>query len=146
MKYSIKEINISKKSAFTLVEMLTVITVILILLGLFSPALSRVRSRARIEKAKAMISSLEVGVNMYYTDFGDYPPEANWDTLLVDGSGDYGPYIDGKDYNGADIIDPWGNAYNYDIDVPNNTNSFDIWSNGPDGVNNTGGSDDISNW
>ncbi|MDF1662808.1 MAG: type II secretion system protein GspG [Planctomycetota bacterium] len=65
------------------------------------------------------------------------------------------------------FVDPWGNAYHYRewaskseaiketlskgaaLDkIPHNFNTFDIWCNGPDGVNQHGhpDSDDVSNW
>ncbi len=54
----------------------------------------------------------------------------------------------GRDYP-VEVVDPWGNAIRYrrlpgDPSMENPSNSFDLWSLGPDGKNNT--ADDITNW
>jgi general secretion pathway protein G len=45
-------------------------------------------------------------------------------------------------------LDPWGHAYVYRCPGVHNTNGFDIYSCGPDGVSKSGGedADDITNW
>lgn len=140
-----------RKSAFTLIEVITVIAIIIILIGLLSPALRRAREQAIIEKARAMVGSLEVALSMYYMDYGAYPAEVggsnNFANTLGTKSGLYGPYIEfkGGEYSGNAAIDPWENAYRFDkTSPPNNTASFDLWSAGPDGT--SGNSDDITNW
>jgi len=81
---------------------------------------------------------------------------SNWSTLKV-----------GSIKDKLCFLDPWGNSYHYreweskkesdketaatGTDVKkkcHNFNSFDIWSNGPDGINNYGApdSDDVTNW
>lgn len=44
------------------------------------------------------------------------------------------------------IIDPWGGAIRYRIPPTQNLNTFDLYSTGPDGIDNSGGGDDINNW
>ena len=49
------------------------------------------------------------------------------------------------------IIDPWGHPYNYYRTYPVQTDqvnqtTFDLWSSGPNGHNENGTGDDISNW
>ena len=49
------------------------------------------------------------------------------------------------------LIDPWGHPYNYYRTYPVQTDqvnqtTFDLWSCGPNGANENGGGDDISNW
>ena len=45
-----------------------------------------------------------------------------------------------------ELTDAWGNEYNYQFNTgtPTNINSYDLWSNGPDGTSGT--SDDVTNW
>ncbi len=45
-------------------------------------------------------------------------------------------------------MDSWNNAFVYQCPGAHNTNAFDIYSLGPDGVSKTGGGDpdDINNW
>lgn len=121
--------HFKKMRGFTLMEIITVTCIIIILIGFLFPAFRRAREQAKEQQAKAMIESLGVAVNMYYTDLGSYPSARNWGTLLVNGNGNYGPYMDNKDFNGTNFIDPWGNAYIY----TSNANGFRIWTTTPDG-------------
>jgi len=129
--------HVKQNSAFTLIEIIAVISIILILIGLISPALSKARQQAKIQKTKAMIGSTEVAINMYFTDQGSYPADLN---VLKNKTNNMGPYMD----TNTDFNDPWGNPYLYTQPGTNNTNTFDLASDGPDEAANT--ADDIKNW
>jgi prepilin-type N-terminal cleavage/methylation domain-containing protein len=64
------------KNGFTLVEILTTIAIVGILLALLIPALSAVQDTAMKVKQRAQFHSIEVGLEAFYTDTGDYPPSA----------------------------------------------------------------------
>lgn len=51
-----------------------------------------------------------------------------------------GPYIN----NPRLIVDPWDRAYQYQSPGAHNPSGYDIWSQGPDGLDQT--DDDIGNW
>jgi general secretion pathway protein G len=51
-----------------------------------------------------------------------------------------GPYIHAVGL----LTDPWGNRYRYQVPGGRNTQSYDLWSLGPDGEDNSG--DEIGNW
>lgn len=131
----IRRRQILSLTGFTLIEIVTVITIIIILIGLLSPVINKARQQARIQKAKAMIGSLEVAINMYYTDLGEYPEGLN---TLIDPPEDYGPYMDNKDFEEGEFKDPWGAAYEYTQPGTHNPRIFDVWS--------SGSGDDIGNW
>ncbi len=61
-------------TGFTIAELLTTIAIIAILIGILMPALSEVKKLAKETKQKAQISSIEMGINLYKNDSGDYPP------------------------------------------------------------------------
>lgn len=67
----------SKKSGFTLVELLTVIAIIATLVGLLVPALNTVRRIARETKQKAQFTTIKLALEAFKNDYGDYPP-SNW--------------------------------------------------------------------
>ena len=65
-----------KRSAFTIVELLTVMGVIAILISLLVPALNLVRDYARELQQRAQFHSIEVAIDMFVASsgYGTYPP------------------------------------------------------------------------
>ena len=138
-----------KSKGFTFIELLTVIAVILILGGVMSVAAITVRNRTLIHKAKVQISALEVALRCYYLDFGSYPPTGGSDlynTLLDSSRG--GPYIKLKpsQFQDEEIVDPWGETFDYDSTSPTHNPDYDLYSYGPDKGDDSGSDDDITNW
>ncbi|QDU07283.1 type II secretion system protein [Gimesia aquarii] len=62
------------RRAFTLIELMVAIVIILILLGLLIPAIGAVRLRAQQSQVRAEISSLEAAITAFKADFGMDPP------------------------------------------------------------------------
>ena len=65
--------RINKTGAFTLVEILTTMVIIGILLAVLIPALNQVNKSAMNVKQKAQFHTLEMGLETFRTDTGDYP-------------------------------------------------------------------------
>ena len=70
----------SKKSAFTIVELLTVMSIIIILMGLVLPALNKVRRYATTVKQHGQFNSISVAIDLFRGDMDGYPPSALSDT------------------------------------------------------------------
>lgn len=71
----------SRRSGFSLVELLTVIFIISLLIGILIPSLAAARNAAKKAATKSVISSLSVGLEMFKNDNGSefsqtngYPP------------------------------------------------------------------------
>ena len=78
MKNRKSRIQNRKSRAFTLLELLIVMGIILVLVGILVPVASQVRKAVYSTNTKQMIQRLESGINAYYSDFGAYPgPFAN---------------------------------------------------------------------
>lgn len=69
----------SSRNAFTLVEILVVIAIIVLLISILIPATSVIRSRAKKTQTQALFSGLEQGIESYRGEQylgGTYPPSA----------------------------------------------------------------------
>jgi general secretion pathway protein G len=143
--------------AFTLIEVLVVITIIVILAGLVLRAAGIARTRSEVARCKAEMMALQSAVDQYYKDTGGVPTNSShFYSSLVGGAGPGGKrYIDwpaNRIAPGA-FLDPWGRYYEYGSAHPDSAGAvtdvlglgrvlFTLKSYGPDGVVNT--SDDIT--
>ncbi len=65
---------ICRQDAFTLIELLLVITLIAILASLLLPGLSRAKASARSVKCRHNLRQIGVGLNLYVAEFSDRYP------------------------------------------------------------------------
>jgi type II secretory pathway pseudopilin PulG len=71
-----------KKRAFTIVELLTVMSIIVILIGLLVPALNKARRFATYVKQKAQLHSMDAAIELFHNEYGSYPPSDGMDKKL----------------------------------------------------------------
>ena len=62
-----------RKQGFTIIELLTVMGVIAVLIGLMVPALALVKDYSKRIQQKAQFHGIDMGLEMYKTEFGSYP-------------------------------------------------------------------------
>jgi prepilin-type N-terminal cleavage/methylation domain-containing protein len=77
----------TRNRAFTLIELLTVVAIIVILVGLLFPAFKAVQNQARNTQAKNDLTQIVNAVNAFYTEYGKYPIATNDNTIGPDNSG-----------------------------------------------------------
>ena len=130
------------RRAFTLVELMLVVTIIGILAALVIPKIAGKSQEARIKAAYADVhGGIKSALDEYDVDNGSYPKSLqdlvqqpanakNW----------HGPYFDPPKLP----VDPWGHPYIYIYPGKHDTNGYDFFSAGPDGK--PGTQDDIGNW
>lgn len=156
----------TNRRAFTLVEMLVVLAILVLLVGMVAPRVLKSQKKADINNAKAQIGMFRTCLERYAVDMKDFPTteqglaalvqppddsaatsvdsfDSGETTGLGGGSGGNwdGPYIN------QDAIpkDPWGNDYQYEYPPTHGAGEYpDIWSFGPDGEDGT--EDDIVSW
>ena len=142
MKTNMNPLPVQKtklRRAFTLVEMLLVVTIIGILAALVIPKIVGRSEQARTTAAHADLSAIKTALDAFEVDNGFYPKSLgdlvqspsnakNW----------HGPYLDSLPQ------DPWGNNYTYYFPGKHNTGSYDLLSVGPDAKEGT--DDDVVNW
>ena len=63
-----------KKTAFTLVELLTVLAVMSLLIGILIPSLRMVQITAQNAKQKMQLASIGQSLLAFRNDYGEYPP------------------------------------------------------------------------
>ena len=112
------------KPGFTIVELLTVLTIITILVGLLIPSLSMVRNAARRTKQNAQFATISQGLLAFRGDYGNYPYSGfpTTDPRVYSGSQMLTEALLGWDLLGfhpdsdwrADGLDRWGGNLTYD--------------------------------
>lgn len=125
--------------------MLIVFALISLLAGLVIANLDTIFGKQQVKTAKMFVNeTASTPLIAYRTDIGNYPStQEGLQALLTAPSGKegrwQGPYIQKLD----DLLDPWGNPYQYRFPGQKNTGSYDLWSTGPDTA---AADDDIGNW
>ncbi len=128
---------------FTLIELLLVLVILGILAAIVVPKFSGRTEQAKLAAAKTQIATFNTALDAFEVDNGFYPKGKDGLVDLVQQPRDSqewkGPYLK------SDIPDdPWGRPYIYVCPGKQNPSSYDIYSVGPDGRENT--DDDITNF
>lgn len=138
------------RAAFTLLELLSVITIIALLAGIVLGFGRRAAESGRIARARAELAVLGAALENYKRTFGDYPRTEDEAQLLRALLGGGGPAADGVNKGrslietarftiaGDVLLDPWGRpyAYAYQAIAPWSNPSYVLYSAGSDGREN----------
>jgi general secretion pathway protein G len=121
------------RRAFTLVELLLVMTIIAILAGIVLPKMVGRGEQARVTAAQAQIANLGTALGAYEVDNGFYPRGRDGlQSLMVkprDAGNWHGPYMEK-----AILEDPWHHPYVYECPGKHNPTGYDLYATGPDGT------------
>ncbi len=134
------------RRAFSLVELMIVLAILVLLAGLVLPRLLGQQNKADIKATQTQLNSFKQALQNYAIDVRTFPnTEEGLRALVVRPEDEQrARKWDGK-YLDEIPVDPWGNEYNYEYPPTQGSNDFpNIWSNGPDGESGT--EDDIKNW
>ena len=137
----------NSSGGFTLVEMLLVVVIITTLAAMVVPRFTGRAKEAKIAAATADIqANIASALDLYEVDNGMYPTTEQGLAALLESPNApplpkkwRGPYLKKK----GGLNDPWGTPYVYRSPGIHNTDDYDLYSLGPDGVE---GNDDITNW
>ncbi len=125
-----------RRRAFTLLEIIVVVTIIALLATMVAPRVLKWLGKANVNVAQAEVAKLAETVRLYLLDNNLSRPDTDMElAVLLEGDD---PYLEKAEY----LNDPWDRPY--EIVVPGEVNiSFDIVSLGEDGE--LGTDDDITN-
>ncbi len=133
-------------AAFTLVEILVVIAIIIMLFSLAVTNVGNIFGGTQKDIAKLFVNqSMQAPLGAYRMNMGDFPSTAEGLQALIAAPANHaerwrGPYLQENKLP----LDPWGEPYQYRYPGVRNKNSYDLWSKGPDKTDGT--DDDIGNW
>lgn len=140
---AISHIFQSAKRGFTLLEVLIAIALLAAIAALLITNLDRILGGGNREVARIFVNeTMEVPLMTYRVHMGNYPSTEEGLEALVrrpseDATNWQGPYV-------RDLPkDPWGNPYQYRFPGEINTDTYDLWSWGPDGRDSD---QNIGNW
>jgi type II secretory pathway pseudopilin PulG len=67
------------KTGFTIIELLTIISIIVIIIGVLLPGLNMIRWYAKYTTQKNLFRNIDTGLQAYEIDFGEYPDSSATD-------------------------------------------------------------------
>jgi general secretion pathway protein G len=139
--------------AFTLLEILLVIGILVALAALVLPNLSGAGDKAKKGQTQVQIKTIEDALEQFKLDIGRYPTTE--EGLEAMNTSDQiqdedlvkkwqGPYLGREVKKKFELKDSWNHEFHYTCPGEQNTKSFDLSSDGPDGKEGT--EDDLVNW
>lgn len=117
-----------KRNGFTLISLLIALAAVIAIGTSVIFVGKNVLDNGRYNAAKANVASISMAVSQYKFDMETYPQSLQALTVQVE---QYGPWL-----SNDDLTDPWGRNYQYTFNEA--TNTFAVWSYGPDGTNASG--------
>ncbi|MFI4916659.1 MAG: type II secretion system major pseudopilin GspG [Phycisphaerales bacterium JB060] len=135
-----------QRRAFSLIEIMIVLAIIVMISGLVGFALLSRRDEAQVNEAEIKINTLKGALLDFNRRYGRYPTEDEglavlWSSSTVD------PELEdqwSESISEAMPNDPWGNPWEYNPDGLRREGYYDLSSTGPDGEPET--EDDIHAW
>ena len=131
------------RTAFTLMEVLLVLAILLVIMGLVVPKILGLQKSANVDATMISIEGLNQAIKLYSLDHLGNPPSSadGLKVLIQSGKRDTrwkGPYLE------KPAKDAWGNLLQYRNPGKRNVQGYDIVSAGMDGIFDS--EDDIGNW
>jgi general secretion pathway protein G len=127
-----RQAQVTARAAFTLMEMLVVVAILVVLAGAAVPIYLNYLANARIDRAKVDCKNLATAVEAYQAKIGQFPPSLQ--TLTQAQQDPNTGQVVRATLEPASLMDPWGNPYQYDPnDLDQNTGRIRVWSKGPPG-------------
>jgi prepilin-type N-terminal cleavage/methylation domain-containing protein len=139
----IRHSSFTARSAFTLIELVVVVTVITILAGLVLSTAGYARKKGARARAETEIAAMSAAIESYKADNGVYPNNGITNTLNAQTSGDPSAYQPASQYVYGELSGD--RNFNYVIDVSEQANrSYFAFKSSPPSVDGTSGNGMLS--
>ena len=125
-----------RRSGFTAVELIVVISIILLLSGLIVGVGALAKQRAHEARAVRDLEVMKNALEEYRLEYQQYPER------------DFGYFTNALALHmpdGFDYLDPWGTYYQYEYDPTKSKYSYALYSKGPDKAHSTDSADSPEN-
>lgn len=134
-----------RTNAFTLLEMMIVLLIIALIIGSVAVMVQGIEGNAQEVTTKSKIKGLETALTSYKISNLVYPTQAQGlEALVTMPTTEPRPRRWSQVAKPDSLTDPWGHKIIYRNPGKHNAGGYDVFSPGPDGVENT--DDDIGNW
>lgn len=131
-----------RNAGFTLLEMVIVLGIIAMILGGAIFSMNKIGDSAKLSQVEADFKSFQSALSMYKLNAGTFPTSQQGLKALVDKPSGTPVPRRWVQVMSKVPLDPWGSDYKYRFPGKKRANDYEIISNGPDGLENTG--DDLS--
>jgi general secretion pathway protein G len=134
----------SQQLGMTLIELLLVLVILVVLGSMAVQFFGGTRDKALKDAARIQVSEYVSAIRRYEMDMRRYPTKL--EDLITKPSNDAGADRWAGKYMEIQSLptDPWDKPYKFAAPGKKNSDTFDVWSAGPDGQDGT--DDDIGNW
>lgn len=142
MKINNPSSNFRRRAGFTLLEMVIVLGIIAMILGGAIFSMKKIGNAAKLSQVESDFKSFESGLAMYKLNGGMFPVTQQGLKALVEKPTSTPVPRRWSQVMDKVPLDPWGVPYGYRFPGKKRANEFEIFTFGPDGLENT--ADDLS--
>ena len=142
MKITNPATTFRRRAGFTLLEMVIVLGIIAMILGGAIYSMKKIGNSAKLSQVESDFKSFESALAMYKLNGGTFPVTQQGLKALVEKPSSTPVPRRWVQIMPKVPLDPWGAPYGYRFPGKKVASEFEIYSNGPDGQENSG--DDLS--
>ena len=126
----------TRRRGFTLMELLLVLAIIGLLMGGGAAVYSGIMDSAKVTKTQTKLGILAGQIQLYSSQSSGKLPSQSAGLQALKAKG--------MVRSEEEVTDAWGQPLIYTIPAKRGGDKYDLWSKGPDGLENT--PDDVGNW